>query len=151
LGGDVAVADPPPHKAGWSVAIERLEVPGAPDLGPLVLRRAAVSTAGDAEQWMTAGGVRYSHILDPRSGQPMTGRSSTTVVAPSGLVADGLDTALAVLGPREGMTILESTRRDRAGWNAAAAWVREAPDGRVQVVRSETWPAQAETAATHGQ
>jgi FAD:protein FMN transferase len=134
LGGDIAVGDAPPQTPGWRVDLERLAIPGAPELGPLVLTQAAVSTAGDAEQWMTVDGVRYSHILDPRSGRPMVGRSSTTVVAPSGLVADGLDTALAVVGPRDGQSIVEAIP------GAAAIWVVEREGGAPDVVRSRGWP-----------
>jgi thiamine biosynthesis lipoprotein len=100
----------------------------------LVLTQAAVSTAGDAEQWMTVDGVRYSHVLDPRSGRPMVGRSSTTVVASSGLVADGLDTALAVVGPRDGQSIVEAIP------GAAAVWVVEREGRAPDVVRSRGWP-----------
>jgi thiamine biosynthesis lipoprotein len=144
LGGDVAVGDSPPDGQGWSVAIERLPVEGAPELGPLSLTHAAVSTAGDAEQWMTVDGVRYSHILDPRTGRPMTGRSSTTVVARSGLEADGLDTALAIVGPQKGLPIIEGTP------GAAAAWIIEHDDGRVEVVRSQGWPRAAVTGSAVG-
>src|SRR5205085_3525962 len=48
---------------------------------------------------LMANGRRYSHIIDPRSGEPVAGRSSVTVVAPSGMLADGLATAASVLGP----------------------------------------------------
>lgn len=134
LGGDIGVGDAPPDKPGWRIEIARLEVAGAPALGPLVLTHAAVSTAGDAEQWMTVDGVRYSHILDPRTGRPMTGRSSTTVVARTGLDADGLDTALAIVGPRAGAAIVNEVD------GAAAAWVIDRPGGPPQVVYSARWP-----------
>ena len=81
VGGDVVAGDPPPGLAGWTVALEGLALPGAPMLPPVSLTQAAISSSGDAEQWMTAGGVRYSHILDLRTGWPMTGRSSTSVIA----------------------------------------------------------------------
>ena len=133
LGGDIRVGEAPPETAGWRVDIERLAIDGAPALGPLSLTHAAVSTAGDAEQWMTVDGVRYSHILDPRTGRPMTGRSSTTVVAPTGLVADGLDTALALVGPTEGLPLVDETP------GAAAAWVVERPGTHPLVVYSARW------------
>jgi FAD:protein FMN transferase len=145
LGGDVAVGDAPPGAAGWTVDIERLPIDDAPELGPLVLTRAAVSTAGDAEQWMTVNGVRYSHILDPRTGRPMTGRTSTTVVARTGIIADGLDTALAIVGSREGRAIVDDTP------GAAAVWVVERPGQAPEVVRSRHWPAPAETAGRRTQ
>jgi thiamine biosynthesis lipoprotein len=142
LGGDVAVGDAPPETTGWRIDVERLDIEGAPTLGPLRLTNAAISTAGDAEQWMTVDGVRYSHILDPRTGQPMIGRSSTTVVARTGLEADGLDTALAIVGPGVGVAMVDEAP------GAAAAWVIERPGRRPEVVFSARWQT-AETLSRH--
>lgn len=134
IGGDVAVSAPPPGRTAWAVDVASLDVPGAPRIGTLHLRDAAVSTAGDAEQWMRVDGRRYSHILDPRSGWPMTVRSSTTVIARRGLDADGLDTAAAVLGPDAGLRLVEDTD------GAAVFMVREEADGRLTVRNSRRWP-----------
>jgi thiamine biosynthesis lipoprotein len=98
------------------------------------LRNAAISTAGDAEQWLSAGGMRYSHILDARTGWPMTIRSSTTVIARHGLEADGLDTTAAVLGPDRGVGLVEATP------GAAVFMVRIEPDGRTTIRTSSRWP-----------
>lgn len=133
IGGDVAVAAPPPGEDGWTVQVAALTVPGAPRSGALRLRDAAVSTSGDAEQWMRVDGRRYSHILDPRSGWPMTVRSSTTVVARRGIDADGLATAAAVLGPGEGLRLVERTA------DAAVFMTRQETDGRVTVHASSRW------------
>ena len=134
VGGDIAAGDPPPGRAGWSVAVEPLKVPGAPSIPSLTLTHAAVSTSGDAEQWMTAEGVRYSHVIDARTGRPLTGRSSTTVVAPHGLDADAWSTALSVLDRDEGLALIEQV----AG--AAALWMWQEPDGRVRMQTSSRWP-----------
>lgn len=134
LGGDIVVSGPPPERDGWTVDIASLDLPGAPRPGTVVLRDAAVSTAGDAEQWLAAGGVRYSHILDPRTGWPMTIRSSTTVIARRGLDADSLDTAIAILGPVKGLPLVEATP------DAAVLLVREGKDGRIATHRSTRWP-----------
>ncbi len=134
VGGDVVAGDPPPGLAGWAVALEGLALPGAPMLPPVSLTQAAISSSGDAEQWMTAGGVRYSHILDLRTGWPMTGRSCTSVIAPRGLDADALDTAVAILGPDAGGRLIE----DEPG--AAALWMIADDNGNVSVRRSARWP-----------
>jgi FAD:protein FMN transferase len=135
LGGDVVVSAPPPDRDGWTIDVASLEVPGAPHPSSVVLRDAAISTAGDAEQWLTADGVRYSHILDPRTGWPMTIRSSTTVIARRGLDADRLDTAIAVLGPDKGLPLAEGTP------GAAVLSVRQEPGGRITIHQSSRWPA----------
>jgi len=137
LGGDIAVAQPPPDQEGWRIDIAPLDLPGAPPVGPILLRDAAVSTAGDAEQWLAAGGVRYSHILDPRTGWPMTVRSSTTVIARHGIESDGLDTTAAVLGADRGVALVEATP------GAAVLMVRVEQDGRTTVRTSSRWPPRA--------
>jgi FAD:protein FMN transferase len=133
LGGDIAIADPPPDREGWLIDVATLDATTASP-GPILLRNAAVSTAGDAEQWFTADGVRYSHILDPRTGWPMTIRSTTTVIARHGVDADGLDTTAAVLGIERGLALVEATP------GASVFMMRLEPDGRTIFRTSSRWP-----------
>lgn len=137
LGGDIAVGAPPPNEPGWRIDVAPLDVPGAPPGTTLLLKHAAVSTAGDAEQWMEIDGVRYSHVLDARTGWPLTFRSTTTVVAPRGLQADGLDTAASVLGAEAGLRLVAGVP------DSAVLMVRQDPDGRVQRLASKDWPSPA--------
>lgn len=106
-GGDVAVADAPPDAEGWVVGIAPLRDPSGPPSHHLLLKRAAVSTAGDTHQFVEIEGKRYSHIIDPKTGVGLTGRRSVSVIAPNGLTADALDTAAALMGPEKGMQMLE--------------------------------------------
>ncbi len=98
IGGDLAAGDPPPGQGGWTVAA-----------GPRLIQVAnqGVAGSGDAEQHLDVDGVRYSHIVDPRTGIGVTGGLTTTVVAKDGTVADALATAANVLGPHEGRTLVE--------------------------------------------
>ncbi len=122
--GDIVVGDAPPGKKGWTIAIAPLD-PGRPGGAPpaLLLERAAVSTAGDAERFVIIDGHRYSHIINPASGQAVEDRASVTVVAPDGGMADALETTVYILGPERGLKLVEET----AG--AAAIFVRSTPDG----------------------
>ncbi len=104
-GGDIAVSAAPPDKDGWDVAIVPLGREATPRLR---LHDAAVSTSGDAEQSIEIGGVRYSHIVDPRTGIGLTGRSEVTVVARHGIDSDSLTKVVAVLGPEKGLPIIEA-------------------------------------------
>jgi thiamine biosynthesis lipoprotein len=126
-GGDVAVSGPPPDAAGWTVGIAPLEDPNRPPTRSLLLRDAAVSTSGDAYQYVEIDGKRYSHIVDPRTGLGLTGRSSVTVVARTGMTSDSLATAVSVLGPERGLALVEAT----AG--AAAMIVRQTDKGEETV------------------
>jgi thiamine biosynthesis lipoprotein len=126
LGGDVAAGSPPPGVDGWTVAVEALQ-----PQPPLLIRDAGVSTSGDAEQWLEANGVRYSHVLDPRTGQALVGRRSVTVVSEQAIDADALATALLVLGNERGRLFAEA----RA---TAAFFAHEAPTG-MHLASSSRW------------
>lgn len=71
------------------------------------IRDASFSTAGDYERGFIKDGVRYHHILDPRTGKPATACRSVTVLAKDALTADELDDAIFILGPEEGMKLLD--------------------------------------------
>ena len=96
--GDIAVSGPPPGKAGWRIDIAAL--PGSKEKRTLLLHDAAVSTSGDSEQFVEISGVRYSHIVDPKTGLGLTGRRSVSVIARRGYQADGM-TKMAMIMPAE--------------------------------------------------
>ena len=87
--GDIVCGDAPPGLRGWAIGAGRAR---------LVLRRAAVSTSGDTQQFFERDGKRYSHILDPRRGAALTDVLEVSVVARNGMTADGLATAVRVMG-----------------------------------------------------
>lgn len=91
----------------WTVAVRDPRRRGA-TLATVELRDESISTAGDSERFFVAGGRRYHHILDPRTGYPARGTRSVTVVARSGVWADALDTGLLVLGSRRGLPVVEA-------------------------------------------
>lgn len=100
LTGNMAAIGSAPGHAGWVVGIRDPRDRG-PYLATLRLHDRCVSTSGDYVQFVSDGGRRYGHILDPRTGWPARGLSSVTVVAGSAAVADAWSTALFVLGPAE--------------------------------------------------
>jgi thiamine biosynthesis lipoprotein len=104
LAGDIAAGDPPPGEKGWKIEIAGMR-------GELALANGAVSTAGDAEQFVEIGGVRYSHIIEPRTLVGMTTRRSVTVVSwgeGCGARADGLDTPLWLMGAARSGAVLRA-------------------------------------------
>jgi len=72
------------------------------------LQDEAISTAGDYERFFERNGVRYHHILDPRTLQPARSCQSVTVIAREGVWADGLDTGIFVMGAELGMRLVEA-------------------------------------------
>jgi thiamine biosynthesis lipoprotein len=109
-GGDIAVGDAPPDADAWTVGIAPVEDPESKPKKYLLLKNAAVSTSGDAEQYVEIDGKRYSHIVDPKTGLGLVGRMTVTVVAPNGITSDSLTKVVAVLGPEKGFPIIEETK-----------------------------------------
>ena len=75
----------------------------------LWLSRVAVATSGDMMQFVIIDGKRYSHIVDPKTGIGLTDHNQVTVIAPDGITADGLSTAVSVMGPEKGLKLIETT------------------------------------------
>ena len=121
--GDIVVGDPPPDADGWKIAIAPLD-PKLGDRPPtLLLKNAAVSTAGDAERFVVIDGHRYSHIINPATGLGHEDRAAVTVVAPDGATADALETTAYLLGPERGLKLVDETP------GAAAIFFRLTPRG----------------------
>jgi thiamine biosynthesis lipoprotein len=108
LAGDISAGDPPPGESGWRIGIQGIGTGDRPLEAFIWLKNEAVSTAGDAYQFVEIGGRRYSHLVDPKTGLGITRRVSVTVIAPRGTTSDGLDTAAAILGPEQGFKLLEN-------------------------------------------
>jgi thiamine biosynthesis lipoprotein len=101
--GDLAFSAAPPAEKGWRIGIDALA-------HPLFLSNAAVSTSGSSEQNFVVDGVRYSHILDPKTGLGLTTDLTTTVIAPRGIDADAMATAINVLGLERGLAFIDRQR-----------------------------------------
>lgn len=120
-GGEIVVGDPPPGRSGW-----KIRVPGAGPDGTdkaVELACAAISTSGDAMQFVEIEGQRYSHVVDPRTGLGLINRTAVTVIAPDSLTADGLATTLGVLGPVAGHALVEAWPRQ-----PLRVWIRPSVD-----------------------
>jgi len=106
-GGGISVGRAPPDCTGWSIAL----VPFADEVDAIEieLENAGVATSGDESQALEIGGARYSHIVDPRTGQALTRRTAASVIAPDGTTADALATAVCVLGEGAGLALIAAT------------------------------------------
>ena len=105
VGGEVSARGRRPDGSRWRVAVE---APESGKVGAVVeLEDAAVATSGDYRKfWTDPQGRRRSHILDPRTGEPIShALASATVVHRDGAWADALATGLLVLGPEAGRAL----------------------------------------------
>jgi len=78
-------------------------------LATLSVQNLAVATSGGYQRGYDIGGRHYSHLIDPRTGQPASHIGSATVAAPTAELADALATALCILPARDGLRLIEST------------------------------------------
>ena len=106
-GGDVLAGDPPPGRDSWNVAV-RNPNGGEPWIYPI--RNASMATSGDLYQFVEVDGKRYSHIVDPKTGLGLTHQIQVTIVAPTGMEADALASAVSVLGGEKGITLIDSRK-----------------------------------------
>jgi thiamine biosynthesis lipoprotein len=104
--GDLLAGDPPPGEPGWKIGIAPLADTAEPSRYVWLARR-AISTSGDAFQFVEIEGVRYSHIVDPQTGLGLTTPLAVVVVAPDCMTADSLATAVSVLGVERGLEFVE--------------------------------------------
>ncbi|HEY6289660.1 MAG TPA: FAD:protein FMN transferase, partial [Nitrospiraceae bacterium] len=106
LSGDIKTFGRLPGGKMFHVGIQHPRKDGSV-LAWIDLQDEAISTAGDYERFFEREGVRYHHILDPRTLQPARSCQSVTVIAREGVWADGLDTGIFVMGPERGMELVE--------------------------------------------
>ena len=112
--GDIAVGSPPPNERGWQISIGALDKANSAAVDTILLKNAAVSTSGDAEQFVDIGGKRYSHIVDPRTGFGLTERLQVSVIGKHATQTDALATAASVLGWQQGRALIKTQSELRA-------------------------------------
>ncbi len=122
IGGDYRASAAPPDRAGWRVMLENAST----DRRYAVVADTAVSSSGDTMQFIEVDGVRYSHIVDPRTGLGLTSRIAVTVLAPDAFTSDGLATTLCILGADKGEAFLKRF------FPGTSAYIRRADDSTVQ-------------------
>jgi FAD:protein FMN transferase len=104
----------PPGRGAWEVKIQD-PVDASKVALSVALKDASLSVAGSSEKSFVANGVTYTHIMDPRTGQPVQGMLSVAVVTPSATAGDALDDAFFVLGTAASAKYLRRLR-DVAVW-----------------------------------
>jgi thiamine biosynthesis lipoprotein len=105
FGGDLRVSGPRQDGGRWRVAIESVDDSDKTD-GLLEVPRGALTTSGDAKRCLSKNGVRYSHILDPRTGWPVQDPPRSVTVAAPTCIEAGLLSTLAMLHGRKAEAFL---------------------------------------------
>lgn len=104
FGGQLLALGDAPGERGWPVAIAHPLDRTRPAL-TLSLRNASLATSAQSERGRRVGGRFVGHVLDPASGEPAERRGSASVIAPDGVSADAIATAVLVLGPEGGLAL----------------------------------------------
>jgi len=96
-GGDIVMSSSPLNSEGWIVGVNIPETTDDLLSKKLELSNISVATSGDVYQYILKNGVKYSHIINPKTGYGVTSLRNVTVIAPSGGTADWLATACSIL------------------------------------------------------
>lgn len=108
IGGDLYASGLNAQGQAWSLGIEK-PVPGQRSIQQIVtVSNQGMATSGDYRNFYEKDGVRYSHIIDPLTGRPVTHRTaSVTVLAENATLADGWATALLAMGTEKGLPLAD--------------------------------------------
>jgi len=107
--GDLSVWGHQPNGQAWTVGIAN------PDhvqrlFSSLQLSDMAIATSGNYEKYVFIGGKRYSHTIDPRTGLPVSGIKSVSILCPNAEIADALTTPVMVMGIKAGLDMINQIR-----------------------------------------
>lgn len=108
VAGEVYGLGMSPRKRPWIVGIKNPRGEGI--IEKVELNDNALSTSGDYEKFFVIDNIRYAHIIDPRTGYPAREFASVTIFAQSTTFADGIATAVSVMGAHRGKKFLDSLR-----------------------------------------
>jgi len=123
----------PGGAAGWRLLVRG---PETTDLGIVTLSDQALSVSSSFGHWLEIGGRRYGHVIDPRSGRPLTEPRQAVIVARDATLAEALSKALLILSPEDGLALVESQpdcegmlvvaggdQLRTPGWDEATRWL----------------------------
>ena len=135
LGGNSQTVGTKPDGSDWIIGVQDPDDMGRYLLTLRLSGSASAVASGDYQRFFMQDGVRYCHILDPKTLSPVRGSlRSVTVVTDGGLKADGLSTALFVLGREAGIALWQSMGDFEAVWIEADGTVWITPGLKDRVV-----------------
>lgn len=103
--GDLTVWGTQPDGNLWTIGIANPEIANQP-LSYLTLSDVAVATSGNYEKYVWIDGIKYSHTINPKTGLPITGIKSVTVISPNAEISDALTTPVMIMGTKVGLSLM---------------------------------------------
>ena len=103
--GDLVAWGYQPDGKPWTIGISNPDTPEKV-IGLLNVTDMALATSGNYEKYVLIDGKRYSHTIDPRTGLPVTGVKSVTIICPNAEIADAMATPVMIMGVRTGMDMI---------------------------------------------
>ncbi len=107
--GDMAVWGYQPGGGNWTIGIANPDAAQYP-FSHLDITDMAIATSGNYEKFVMIDGKKYSHTIDPKTGLPVTGIKSVTIMAPNAEIADALTTPVMIMGIRAGMDLVRQLK-----------------------------------------
>ncbi|UZR92636.1 FAD:protein FMN transferase [Chondrinema litorale] len=130
-GGDLYCGEAPPNTKGWQIIINT----GLEDENKeVIIENASIATSGDMYQFFELGGIKYSHIINPIEGKPITKRVASTVIAPSAEKADYLASVLNVTG------IEKKAHKIMRKYKDSYAIISQQNQDKVEVIKIGSFP-----------
>ncbi|MBL7814206.1 MAG: FAD:protein FMN transferase [Saprospiraceae bacterium] len=107
--GDLTTWGNQPNGQPWTIGIAHPDVKDLP-FSYLNISNMAVATSGNYEKFALINGKRYSHTIDPKTGLPVSGIKSVTILSPNAEIADAMATPVMVMGVRVGLNLINQIR-----------------------------------------
>lgn len=107
--GDLAAWGNQPDGRPWTIGIADPAKKHHP-FSSLAVSNMAVATSGDYEKFVTINGKRYAHTIDPKTGFPVSGIKSVTIICPSAEIADSMATPVMVMGVKAGLSLINQIK-----------------------------------------
>lgn len=108
--GDLVTWGAQSDDSNWTIGIADPDQRNRP-FSALNISNMAIATSGDYEKYATINGRRYSHTIDPKTGLPVSGIKSVSIICPSAELADALTTPVIVMGVRVGLDLINQLQQ----------------------------------------
>lgn len=108
--GDLTTWGTQPTGKAWTIGIADPNLANHQAFSYLAISNMAVATSGSYEKYALIDGRRYAHTIDPKTGYPVSGLKSVTIIAPNAELADALATPVMVMGVRVGLNLINQMR-----------------------------------------